>query len=163
MQYLFFIAFFVSIVCNAQDLNTIRTQYPKAVESAEITNKIDAELLGVGAKSKPTLLAYKGAVSTLKAKFAKTKKEKKEYFKEGISLIESALITDPSNIEIRYIRLTVQENSPKFLGYHKNIVDDKEFILKNYANNSPNSLKSLIKDFIMGSDNFDESEKKSIQ
>ena len=163
MKYLFFIALFVSIVGNAQDLKEIRSQYPNAVESSEITAKLDGELAKVSFSNKPVLLAYKGAVSTLKANFSKSKKEKKEFFKEGVSLIESAIKAEPSNIEIRYIRLSVQENSPKFLGYHKNIGDDKEFILKNYANDSSKSLKTLIKDFVLKSENFNDSEKKSIQ
>src|SRR5690606_25816949 len=127
MKYLFFIIFFASFISNAQDLKEIRAEYPIAVENAETANKLAADLLKVNA-TKPILVAYNGAVSTLKAKFAKEKNEKKEFFKEGVSLIESAVTAEPSNIEIRYIRLSVQENSPKFLGYHKNIEQDKEFV-----------------------------------
>jgi hypothetical protein len=163
MKYLLGIIFFISISSNAQDLNEIRSEYSKAYQNAEITAKLDGELADITSSNKAVLLAYKGAVSTLKAKFTKSKSDKKEYFKEGVSLLESAIMADPSNIEIRYLRMSVQENSPKFLGYHKNIGDDKEFILKNYANNSSSSLKSLIKDFVLKSENFDEAEKNSIQ
>ena len=113
MKSFFFIAFFVSFLAQSQDLKMIRAQYPKAVESAEITTKIGDELAGVTSSGKPVLIAYKGAVSTLKAKFAKSKSEKKKFFKQGVALIESALKAEPSNIEIRYIRLGVQENSQK--------------------------------------------------
>ncbi len=80
MKYFFFIALFVSIVGNAQDLKEIRSQYMKAVESAETTTKLDAQLSGVTAKSKPVLLAYKGAVSTLESKICQIKKRKKGVF-----------------------------------------------------------------------------------
>ncbi len=146
MKYLFFI-FFVSFISNAQDLKEIRTLYPKAVENADATTKLDAELAKVNSSSKSALVAYKGAVSTVKAKFAKKKSEKKDFFKTGVSLIESAVKAEPSNIEIRYIRISVQENSPKFLGYHKNIEEDKKFILKNYASISSKELKEIVKDF----------------
>ncbi|HAV54046.1 MAG TPA: hypothetical protein DCX41_03820, partial [Aequorivita sp.] len=79
--------------------------------------------------------------------------------KEGVALIESAVSADASNVEIRYIRLSVQENSPKFLGYHKNIEEDKEFILKNYGSISSAELKETIKDFVMKSENFEQQEK----
>ena len=46
----------------------IRAQYPKAVESTEITTKLDGELASVTSSGKPVLIAYKGAVLTLKAK-----------------------------------------------------------------------------------------------
>ena len=159
MKYFFFILFFVSILGNAQDLKTIRSQYPNAVESADITSKLDGELAKVNFSGNTVLIAYKGAVSTLKAKFTKKKSDKKDYFKEGIFLLESAVKIDPSNIEIRYIRLSVQENSPKFLGYHKNLKEDKEFILSNMADISSKELKNTIKDFVLKSENFSETEK----
>lgn len=159
MKYFFPILLFVSILGNAQDLKEIRSQYPSAVKSAEITAKLEEKLTDVNSSNKVVLLAYKGAVSTLKAKFAKTKKEKKEYFKEGTSWIESAIRAEPSNIEIRYIRMSVQEKSPKFLGYHKNLEEDKAFVLKNYNSISSTELKNVIKDFVLKSENFSETEK----
>ncbi|SRX72227.1 hypothetical protein [Aequorivita antarctica] len=163
MKYLFIIALLVSFVGNAQDLKEIRSSYPKAAGSTEITTNLDENLANITSSDKPVLLAYRGAVLTLKAKFAKSRSEKKDFFKEGVSLIESAIKTEPSNIEIHYIRMSVQENSPRFLGYHKNIEDDKRFLLDNYAAVSSKELKSVIKDFVLKSENFDESEKKSIQ
>lgn len=159
MRYLFFIFLFVSFIAKGQDLKIIRAQYPEAVKSSEAASKLEAELSRIDNSSKPVLLAYKGAVLTLKAKFAKKKSDKKEFFKEGVALIESAVSADASNVEIRYIRMSVQENSPKFLGYHKNIEEDKGFILKNYADVSSKVLKDIIKDFVLKSENFDENEK----
>lgn len=159
MKYLFFCTFFVSVFGNAQDLDKIRAEYPIAVESSEITSKLNDALYNISPSSKPELLAYKGAILTLMAKFAKSKKDKKQYFKEGVALIESAVNSHPQNIELRYIRLSVQENSPKFLGYHKNIEDDKQFILKNYTAASAHGLKGIIKEFVLTSENFSEAEK----
>ena len=159
MKSFFFIAFFVSFLAQSQDLKMIRAQYPKAVESTEITTKLDGELASVTSSGKPVLIAYKGAVLTLKAKFSKSKSKKKEFFKQGVALIESAVKAESSNIEIRYIRLGVQENSPKFLGYHKNIEEDKDFILKNFATVSSKELREVIRDFVMKSNFFSEKEK----
>lgn len=150
----------ISIVGNAQDVNTLRAQYPEAVESSAITAKMDAELFKVENAGKPVLLAYKGAVLTLKAKFSKKKSEKKEFFKEGVGFIESAVSADGSNIEIRYIRLSVQENLPRFLGYHKNMEEDKQYLLKYYSTISTALVKEVVRDFVMKSVIFDESEKK---
>ena len=157
-----FILLLVSVLAGAQDLNETRLQYPKAAKSIEITTKLDNNLVNVNSSNKPILLAYKGAVLTLKAKFSKSKDEKKKFFKEGVSLIENAINADSSNIEIHYLRLSVQENSPKMLGYHKNIEEDKEFILKNYVNISSDELKSLIRDFVSKSINFSESERGTL-
>ena len=55
--------------------------------------------------------------------------------------------------------MSVQENSPKFLGYHKNLEEDKAFVLKNYSSISSTELKNVIKDFVLKSENFSETEK----
>lgn len=157
---LFLSFFFVAILSNSQEIEQIRSQYPLAEKSEEITLQLDETLSPVTSEDKSILLAYQGAVKTLKARFAKRIREKKEYFKDGVELIESAIDSNPENIEIRYLRLTVQENSPRFLGYHKNIIDDKEFILKNYSTIISQSIKAVIKDFVRESENFDETEKR---
>ena len=159
---LFLCFFFVFILANSQEIEQIRLQYPLAENSEEITSQLEEELSPVTSGNNPILLAYQGAVKTLKASFAKRVREKKEYFKEGVELIESALEADPDNIEIRYIRLTVQENSPKFLKYNDNITVDKEFILENYSTITSPSIKTVIQGFVAESKNFDEAEKQSI-
>lgn len=158
MKYLIVLTLFISNFVNSQNLKNIRLQYPEAAKSIEITTNLELELENVDSSSSSLLLAYKGAILTLQAKFSKSKSDKKKYFKEGVSLIENAIQADDSNIEIRYLRLSVQENSPKFLGYHKNIEEDKEFILKNYRNITSQELKSVVTDYVLHSKNFDEKE-----
>ncbi len=153
----------VSFIASAQDLKEIRSQYLEAVKSSETNDKLVDQFSNLNTASNPTLLAYKGAVLTLKAKFSKSKEEKKKYFKEGISSIENAIKADSSKIEIRYLRLSVQENSPKFLGYHKNIEEDKKFILNNYQGVPSNELKEILKDYVLKSASFDENEKLEIK
>ncbi len=163
MKFFFLILVFSCFLGHAQDLEQIRKSYPPAVESAEITKKLNSELSNITSNNDPVSVAYKGAVLTLMAKFAKSKKDKKKYFKEGVSLIENAVSADSKNIEIRYIRLSVQENSPKFLGYHKNIEEDKQFILKNFAKVNSKDLKANIKEFVESSDNFNVAEKQALK
>lgn len=157
--FLIILALFVSVLATSQDIGKIRSQYPEAVKSEEISSKLNKELSNINSSSNPVLLAYKGSALTLKAKFVKDRKDKREFFKEGASLIESAVKTDPQNIEIRYIRLSVQENAPKVLKYNKAIQEDKDFILKNYATISSKNLNDIIKNFILSSESFNETEK----
>ncbi len=52
----------------------------------------------------------------------------------------------PDNIEIRFIRLSVQKNAPSFLGYNKNIKEDQLFIENNRREiRSPVLLKNIDK------------------
>ena len=84
--------------------------------------------------------------------------EKKSNFKEGVKWIESAVKSKPDNIEIRMIRLGVQENTPKIAKYNTNIQEDKNFIIEHY-NDESGSLAAYIKNFILTSKSFSDAEK----
>ena len=78
-------------------------------------------------------------------------------------MIETAIKADSANIEIRYLRLSVQENAPKVLKYYKNIDDDKKFILDSYSDIRSMDLKEIVKDYILKSVIFDENEKSLLR
>lgn len=160
MKVLFFMICTLVLATPVADISEIRQQYTQAVDDEEITKELYDELTTVGHKDNKTLVAYKGAVSTLMAKYAQGVKDKKEFFKKGAKLIEHAVKTEPDNIEIRCIRLGVQENSPKIVGYKDDIPEDKQFILENYQSTSSEAIKTFIKSYVIESSLFDESEKQ---
>ncbi|PKP41221.1 MAG: hypothetical protein CVT95_12930, partial [Bacteroidetes bacterium HGW-Bacteroidetes-12] len=71
----------------------------------------------------------KGALTIIKAKFAPSPLKKFVFFKEGKSMIEQAVSLSPKNIEIRYLRVLMQEKSPIFLNYKENIKEDISFVV----------------------------------
>ena len=152
--------FFVSSVAVGPDLSQIREVYPKASDSKEITDQLFEVLTSIGKEDHKVLVAYKGAVSTLKAKYAKEAKVKRGYFKTGADLIEYALQAQPNNIEIRCIRLGVQENSPKVVKYKDNIEEDKQFIIDNFKAISSQEVREFVKNFALQSSIFSDSEKQ---
>ncbi|MFK5974216.1 MAG: hypothetical protein QM485_13165 [Flavobacteriaceae bacterium] len=160
MKALVLIVFFVSSLTVVPDLSQIRTAYTNASDSEKITNQLFDDLSSVDKKDNEILIAYKGAVSTLKAKYAKGIKTKKDYFKTGAELIEHAVRAKPRDIEIRCIRLSVQENSPKVVRYKNNIEDDKEFILENYRHVSSKEVREFIKNYVLQSSVFELAEKQ---
>jgi len=150
--------FFVKI-----DVNSIRKEYPTVTQSKVKTLALYNKLSKITKKDNKTLVAYKGALTALVSKQKKGVKEKKEYFKNGVILIEFAVKSKPNNIEIRLIRLSVQQNSPKFLKYNKRINEDKAFIFKNIKKVKSTSLKKYIKDYILQSKHFSEEEKMLVK
>lgn len=141
-------------------LSEIRELYPKASDSKEVTDQLFDKLEAVSKDDNATLVAYTGAIYTLKAKFAKGIKNKKDFFKSGKELIEHAIATKPNDIEIRCIRLGVQENSPKVVKYKENITADKQFILDHYHSTTSKEIKTLVKNYILQSSIFDSAEKQ---
>ncbi len=155
---------FVLLFSTAQtlDLNTVRQAYKDAAQNQENVDAFYKSMQTVSKTDQMELVAYKGAAIALNAKSAKTLKEKKEGFIEGISFIEYAIKTEPNNIEPRFVRLGIQENTPKILKYKDAIEDDKQFILKQYQYISSSNLKMHIKDFILQSSVFTDEEKSAL-
>jgi len=141
-------------------LTKVRADYVLAVYDKEVTLQLNKDLSEIRKSDNKVLLAYKGAVLTLMAKFTKSIKEKKAYFKQGALLLEYAVSEKPANIEIRFVRLGVQENTPKIVGYRKNKEEDKQFIIDHFSEISSKELKSYFLGFIMQSKSFTEDEKK---
>ncbi|OIQ21096.1 MAG: hypothetical protein BM557_04895 [Flavobacterium sp. MedPE-SWcel] len=73
--------------------------------------------------------AYIIALRMKKAKYTWNPLKKISIFKRQKKALNKLIVKNPNNIHLRYIRLLLQEKTPKILGYNKNIADDKEKIL----------------------------------
>jgi|TARA_B110000091_G_C13700426_1_gene426044 hypothetical protein len=145
-------------------ISAVRIDYKETVQSKSKTKIIALfkELEKVTKNDNKVLVAYKGAMITLVSKLQKGAKKKKTLFKEGISLIEYAVKSNPNNIEIRFVRLSIQQNAPKFLKYNKHKDKDKAFVLNNLKSTKSLVLKQYILDYILQSKHFSEEEKNII-
>jgi hypothetical protein len=141
------------------DLAGIRQKYLNAAESAEVTDELYASLKDVSdSSSDNTMVAYKAAALTLRAKHEKGLLTKKKLFTQGAKLLESVIKKDPGNYEAKLLRLSIQENAPKITGYNKKIDDDKAFILKYYKTQKAD-LKEFTAGFVKVSSSFTKEEK----
>ncbi|MDC6387646.1 hypothetical protein PP182_03065 [Maribacter sp. PR1] len=156
------IIFFVSVLFLPIDVQEARELYPMAIDDAEVADSLYKKLTAINLENNATLYGYKGAAYTLKAKHAKGIKEKKTYFKEGVAMIESAIALDPENVELRFVRLSVQENAPKIVNYREDLESDKSFILKKYPQIKDPTIKELIKKYSKDSKVFSEEEKATL-
>lgn len=132
----FFFVFCAFIICStsfSQDFEAFRIQYEKAIED-EDTCKMLIEQFKIKEKKnelKSVELAYLGALETIWAKHVFNPFSKLKTFKKGKEKIEAAIKQAPNDIEIYYLRLSVQKNAPSFLGYNNHIKEDTAFIKKN--------------------------------
>lgn len=141
------------MVTSTSDFDQIREAYKKAPESKENSERF-YELTKQSDHSNPVLLGYYGCAIALKASFANKVWDKLLFFRTGRKLIDKSVASDPDNIELRMIRLSVQHEVPKILGYYGEIEKDKEFILSHINAFSSPELKELIKEFIANSEVF---------
>lgn len=160
MKLLLFICLFLSF-SNIPEIADIRKLYPTVVISEINAKEFASKLANIEKENNKTLVAYKGASIVIMSRFKKEISEKSKNFKEGAKMIEFAMESEPNNIEIRLIRLSIQEKAPKIVNYNKNKKEDKVFLLDHYNEQSGN-LKAYIKDFILQSKSFSTAEKQTI-
>lgn len=122
---------------------TDRKSFYAALSSADLAT-INQELAVVG-KGDPTVqLAFEGALMMKKAGLLKGPGKKLQEFKAGKEKLETALQDDPNNTEFRFLRLMIQENAPKILGYYKDLEQDHEHLRKNFK-----SLSSPVQQTVL--------------
>lgn len=73
--------------------------------------------------------AYYAAAEMATAKYLLNPAAKLKTFKSGKKLLDLCITNDGMNVELRYIRFAIQTNVPSFLGYNKNVADDKLFLV----------------------------------
>jgi hypothetical protein len=94
------------------------------------------------------MTAYLGGLQAIWANHVNNPISKLNTFTKGKKNIELALKKDSNNVEIRYIRLSIQKNTPAFLGYQSEIKMDQQFIEKNKHKVTSPTLKKNI-DFLL--------------
>lgn len=124
-------------------LDFVRANYNKAVSDKKLCEKIIKELAATKNNS-ATHLAYLGGFQTIWANHVFSPIAKLNTFKKGTKKIEQAIGRELENVELRFIRLSVQKNAPAFLGYKSNINEDAEFIKKNRHQISSDILEKNI-------------------
>lgn len=94
------------------------------------------------------LRGYKGAVLLGLARHHANVFKKMGFFSDGKELLEKSIETEPENIELRFLRLTIQANLPSFLGYSENKEDDKVFVLSRLEEAKSDNFKTKVRKFI---------------
>lgn len=153
-----FLFFFLFFFANPS-LTEIRKLYAAASTTDSVAKDMAEKLADITKEDDKTLLAYKGASVIILSKAEKKIADKSKKFKEGATLIEYAIAKEPNAIEIRMIRLSIQENVPKIVNYRGNKKEDKQFIIDHYKEQNK-AMKTYIGGFITHSKSFTETEKK---
>ena len=156
-----FISCLFLLFLGKSDIAEVRKLYTDAAKSEANANAFSDKVSDVQEDdANKVLVAYKGCALTLKSKFSGVLGDKISFMKQGAKLIDAAAAAEPNNIEIRMIRLSVQESVPRIVNYRANKKEDKAVILKNYK--EAGELKEYIRKFINQSKSFTAAEKKAV-
>jgi hypothetical protein len=106
-------------------------------------------------------LAYEATTVALKARETWLPWEKLAYFQQAMTLFGKALAYQSEEIEVRFLRYTIQKNTPFFLGLSTHVQEDKQQIIKHIAA-SPTDLymKQSIARYLLQHEYFTAKEKE---
>tara|TARA_B100000795_G_C22677012_1_gene390205 strand:- start:200 stop:661 length:462 start_codon:yes stop_codon:yes gene_type:complete len=132
------ISFFFVIICNAQtnNLNQIRESYLKSAKSVENIDKLIITCEKYKSKNNAIIYAYRTVADLMLLKYEYNPLYKLTLFTDYSVRLDSIVINNFNNIEIRFLRYCVQKQTPRILGYNDNLELDYQFILQNIGTQS---------------------------
>ncbi|WPU95211.1 hypothetical protein SNE25_06685 [Mucilaginibacter sabulilitoris] len=131
------------------NLKVIRKQLREAINDSKTTDSLYNSLNAVPKKT-GIIDGFIAGLQALKAKHAWNPYSKIKHLKNCEKTFEKAIEADPHNIEIRFMRFSVEDSVPGFLGYNKNLTPDSEEIInqlnkKNYGTADKTLTIEIIK------------------
>lgn len=130
-------------ISNGQNIEKIRRLY---LQSSNNDAKLDSlnYWLSNYNQTNNLISAYYGVHLILKSKYLKNPFKKIKYFEKGRKILEDAIIKEPDNIELIFLRYTVQKNTPSILMYKKDIEEDYQSINSELDSIKDQRLKKYI-------------------
>jgi hypothetical protein len=143
------------VKADVPDPKILRKQLLQALEKKELTDSLYKVLTAEPNKT-PLVTAYLGTLQALKAKHAWNPYYKFKYLSDAERTLSTAVDREPNNIEIRFMRFSIEHNVPGFLNYNKNLTADRDAMVtqidkKYYATADTELVHTIIK-FLLDSD-----------
>ncbi|MDO4727455.1 MAG: hypothetical protein Q4B43_00460 [Bacteroidota bacterium] len=139
------------------NLSDVRKLYIQVHNSIDKQHEFVALLQNVN-DSTVELKAYKAVARIIESKSLKGK-QRTDLFRQATQMLDKAVEEDSTNLEVRLIRLSVQEHLPKFLNYNKSINDDVQFINANLKKVKDKELRDYINQYMSQSKQFKQLQK----
>jgi hypothetical protein len=109
-------------------------------------------------QSSAEMLAYLGAAQTAKASYLFNPYSKYTSAKKGLTIMNNSVSKATTNLEVRFIRYSVELNIPSVMPFTDHTVSDKKFIIDNL--DKKHSFYPAIKVFMLKYGKLTESEKR---
>jgi hypothetical protein len=151
------IGFFSFSLIQVDEILELRTSFQKALTSS----KSATDLNTLTAKQETAIKkAYHGVSYTLLGKHATNPIKKLEYLKKGLPILNQAVQDKPLDVEIRFLRFTVEENVPSFVQIERHVNTDKYFLVNNLK--PSHTYYEFIKNYLKQSKSLTVSEKSKL-
>ncbi len=149
-------------ISSDNDIIKIRNQYYLAISEEGETRKLLNILENISIKSS-LILGYEGASKMLLAKHVFLPNQKFSFFNDGKKILESAISSDPSSLELLFLRFSIQSSCPSFLKYNQSLEKDRKSLVSGVKFLNDKDLKTRILTYLITKSNLTEAERKQIQ
>ena len=129
-------------------LEETRKLYTDATTTSAGCEKLYNKLSSVSETDNSVLRGYKGAVTLMMANYKKTTGDKIKFYNQGKKTLEKAIADNNKDVELRFLRFTIQTNLPPSLKYNKDVTSDKDFIVNNINTVKDTEVKKKIIDYM---------------
>ena len=146
---LFILSLLVGINAGASipSIKEVRSLYQKAAIEKDSCIRL-LSLLENCDRENALLLGYIACAKMIMAKHVLNPLKKLSFFMTGKQTLDNILYSNINNIELRYLRLTIQTNIPSFLKYRGDIDNDKQYLIQSLPNIQDEQLKILISAYL---------------
>lgn len=160
--YFLTITLFLNLSSYSFNLIEIRSIFYGAIESKKDNELLVNILDEYNDEINPLIKGYKGVAFMLMSKHSINPLQKLKLFTKGKDMLENSIKDNKWNVELRFLRHSIQSNVPAFLNYSSSLTEDKSIILSNLHSIEDLDLKQMIKFYILKSKSFDLQEKQII-
>jgi hypothetical protein len=162
--FLLFVCLFYTLLLHANgSIELARKEFKKAAFNDKVNNEVYQVLVSSKVQD-PLTQAYVAYYTALKARHVTSPYEKITYVRSFDKAIKKAVALAPDNFEIRFLRFSVQDKLPSYLGFSKELVVDKKIILQQIQSHKvdvPANFKKDIKAVLLNSKTLSIAEKKN--
>lgn len=131
------------------DVITLRKLFSTASTDLTANKRLIELTIDADLKKETLFYAYHAAGIISMANHVYWPGTKFSYFNEGKGKLEKAINFAPKNVEIRFIRFSIQKGTPVLLGYYNEMEEDKRFILENMDKTDwTKAYQQEVKDFL---------------
>ena len=128
MKVILFFMMMSASVCFGQDVSKYRKNWLHSNKDKQLCENMLDELQDT---KSTTGKAYLGAYQMVMAQHLFSPISKLRSFNKGRENLDNSIKSDGNNAESRMLRFVIQLNAPRFLGYYKNIAEDRSYLQKN--------------------------------
>jgi hypothetical protein len=143
---IFFITLFFSwnTALAQPELSKIRSLFLTASNNKTSCELFKKECDKLASSLSTTIQGYRACSKMMSAKYFINPLTKLTEFKQGKQQLEHCIQKDPNNIELIYIRYSIQTHVPSFLGYSSDLDQDKQKLKQASTNLTDLELKKNI-------------------